>query len=278
MTDTVHTEVVFSDMHNRKAVVRNLMEKIGLLKDDVRQPGFRTTQLGDRLSLGYGEQETDFYEWVDGLIDVQLVGNHEYPSVGPKAQTMMFSGYEERDIVAEQMLRRDFNHARMSLDPDKWVAASNIGPWLIVHAGLTPAAQKELGAGQTAAEYAVILNELWIDHVTNGTIEPIFLDTRQQGNGIFWVRLPYLRAGYRDSHVPQIVGHTGYDANQKWAPPSLQNRDKNIWGLDTPGSCAALVTTDNGENLTLVESDYYVRYDENRLQGNVYRVDTDELI
>jgi hypothetical protein len=265
MTDTTH--IVFGDMHNREYVVRDLFNKVGLIDaHGNRVPGFNTVQLGDRLSLGYGEQEASFNEWVDPFIDTQLVGNHEYPAIGPMGFLMEFVGWEDRDRVAEQQVRRD-----AMADPMRWRLAHNVGPWLITHAGLTPAAQKELGAGQTAAEYAEALNDLWLKHLTERDPDPLIIDARENGVGVLWNRLTYLRAGYRaDSHVPQIVGHTPFDPNPKFQPPCVQNRDENLWAIDTPGSCAALVSTDEGQTWDLVQSDYEVRYDGNRAPTDVY--------
>lgn len=270
----VHTEIVFGDMHNREFVVRDLFEKVGLIDaDGNRAPGFKTYQLGDRLSLGYGEQEAEFNKWVDPFIDVQLVGNHEYPAIGPYASLMEFVGWEDRDRVAEQMVRRD-----VMQDLNSWKLATHVGPWLITHAGLTPRAQKELGKGKTAAEYAADLNELWVEHLQEQTPDVIIVDTMEYGNGVLWNRLPHLRAGYTATHVPQIVGHTPFDRNPKFQPPCLQNRDGNLWALDTPGSCAALVTTDGGETLELVQSDYETKYGAGRVRGEVFRIDTGDPV
>lgn len=258
---TPHTTVVFSDMHNRQLVVQNLFEKIGLITPEgERVPGFHTIQLGDLLSLGYGEQEAAFLKWVRPFIDKQLVGNHELPAFSPYSDYVSFMGWENRDIVAEQMVRAEFTKARMENDPDLWVAATNVGKWLITHAGASIQVQKELGIGKSAEAYATELNELFIDHITNKTPDPIIIGTGQQNGGIFWHRIPYLRAGYRAQHVPQIVGHTPYDHNQKFAPPSVQNRDGNLVCIDTPGSCCAMLTQDDGETWQIVTSDYEVKY------------------
>lgn len=252
-------------MHNRQLVVQNLFEKIGLITPEgERVPGFHTIQLGDLLSLGYGEQEADFLKWVRPFIDKQLVGNHELPAFSPYSDYVSFVGWDERDIVAEQMVRSEFMTARMENNPDLWVAATHVGKWLITHAGASIQVQKELGIGKSAEAYAAELNELFIDHITNKTADPIIIGTGQQNGGIFWHRIPYLRAGYRAQHVPQIVGHTPYDHNQKFAPPAVQNRDGNLVCIDTPGSCCAMLTQDDGETWQIVTSDYEVKYGNQR--------------
>jgi len=264
--------VVFGDMHNRDYIVRDLFRQIGLMDDEGnRAEGFHTIQLGDLLSLGYGEQEAEFLKWVRPFIDVQLIGNHELPVFTPYPENVLFWGWDDRDRVAEQMVRSEHRVARMHDDPNLWVPATHVGDWLITHAGLSVQGQKELGIGKTAKEYATILNEMWTEHITERTAEPIFLSAAQHVGGIFWIRLEYLRAGYRkDVHVPQIVGHTGFDHNQKFAPPALQNRDGNLIGIDTPGSCCALITEDGGKTWDMVTSRYETSYGDNRERGKVF--------
>lgn len=271
---TPHTTVVFSDMHNRQLVVQNLFEKIGLITPEgERVPGFKTIQLGDLLSLGYGEQEAEFLKWVRPFIDVQLVGNHELPAISPYSDYVSFVGWDQRDIVAEQMMRAEFTKAQMEGDPNLWTAATNVGKWLITHAGASVAVQKELkadGWDGTAAHAATMLNNLFQEHITEKSPDPIIIGTGQQNGGIFWHRIPYLRAGYRDVHVPQIVGHTPYDHNQKFCPPAVQNRDGNLVCIDTPGSCCAMLTQDDGETWQIVTSDFEVKYGNQRERGGIF--------
>ncbi len=268
---TPHTTVVFSDMHNRQLVVQNLFEKIGLITPEgARAPGFHTIQLGDLLSLGYGEQEAEFLKWVRPFIDVQLVGNHELPAISPYPDYVAFVGWENRDIVAEQMMRAEFMQAQRDLNPDLWCAATHVGKWLITHAGASIAVQKELGLGKSAEDYAIELNNLFIDHIANKSPDPIIIGTGQQNGGIFWHRIQYLRAGYRAQHVPQIVGHTHSDHNAKFSPPSPQNRDGNLMCIDTPGSCCAMLTQDDGETWQIVTSDYEVKYGSQRERGGIF--------
>jgi hypothetical protein len=272
-------KVVISDTHNREFIVKDLFRKIGLMDDDGnRVDGFHVIQLGDLLSLGYNEQEAEYLKWVRPWIDTQLTGNHEYPALGPYSSQMEFVGWEHRDIVAEQMVRHEHNLARMNNDPNMWVPTTYVGDWLISHAGITPYVQKELkkeGWDGTAKEASRIINEMWVDHVTNQTPEPIFIGTASHTGGLFWVRIEYLRAGYRDVHVPQIVGHTP----QK--EPGLQNKDGNLYCIDTQGDCCALVTEDDGKTWDMVRSDYELRWWENpngqRNGGPIYVRGTDEL-
>ncbi len=275
-----HTKIVFGDMHNRYHVVRNLFKKLGLIDDDGnRVPGFYTVQLGDLVSLGYGEQETEFLRWVRPFIDVQLIGNHELPAIGPYPDYVAFQGWDERDIVAEQMVRAEWRKAQMEFNPDLWCAATSIGDWLITHAGASVAVLKELNAiGKSAEEIALQLNNEWIDHLAERTPDPIFIGTGQSTGGIFWHRIQYLRAGYLKMHVPQIVGHTPFDHNKKYNPPALQNKDGNLWCIDTAGSCCALITQDDGKTWEPVLSDYEVFYGEGRVRGATYVRGTDGTV
>ena len=259
--------VVFGDMHNRDYCVKDLFRKIGLMDDKgERVEGFHTIQAGDLLSLGYGEQEAEFLKWVRPFIDEQLIGNHELPAFTPYSHTVQFVGWEDRDIVAEQMIRSEF----MRGEPNLWKAATNVGKWLIVHAGASIQVQKELGLiGKDAEHCAKVLNDVWEDHLSGRIPDPVILNASQSHGGIFWVRLEYLRAGYMENHVPQIVGHTGFDRNRKLSPPYWQNKARNLIGLDTPASVACLITEDEGESWDIVTSDYQLEYNMDRLQNGV---------
>ena len=276
--------IVLSDLHNREFVVRDLFSKIGIMDSEGNpnlQPGERVIQIGDLLSLGYGEQEAEFLKWVRPFITEQLVGNHELPAFTPYADYVEFVGWDQRDIVAEQMVRAEFLKAQQELDPNMWKAATHVGKWLITHAGASVAVQKELakdGWDGTASDAADRLNNLFIDHIANRTPDPIIIGTDEAQGGIFWVRIQQLRAGYLAQHVPQIVGHTPYDSNPKFQPPALQNKDKNLWAIDTPGDCCALVTEDDGETWEVFRSDYEVRYGRGRQRGQVYERVTGDLV
>jgi len=271
--------VIFSDTHNRDFVVKDLFHKIGLMDENGnRAEGFKTIQLGDLLSLGYGEQEAEFLKWVRPFIDIQLIGNHELPVFTPYPHMVEFVGWEHRDIVAEQMVREEFVRARMEDDPNLWIAATHVGKWLVTHAGASVAVQKELGIGKSAKEYADDLNRLFIEHIEDRVPDPIIIGAGQHTGGIFWIRNQYIRAGYLDQHVPQIYGHTPYDDNKKFSPPATQNKAGNLWCIDTPGDCCAMITEDDGETWEVVRSDYEVRYGNTRDRGGVFSRETGDLV
>ena len=264
--------VVLSDLHNREFCAKDLFRKIGLMDEKGgRADGFHVIQIGDLLSLGYNEQEAEFLKWVRPFIDTQLVGNHDVMAFTPYPDYMEFVGWDQRDLVATQMVRDEFMKARRENDPNMWIAATYVGDWLVTHAGASIAVQKELkmeGWDGTAKDAARLLNEMWIDHIENQTPDPIFTGTGAHNGGIFWHRIEYLRAEYRAQHVNSIVGHSPYAT--KWAPPAIQNRDKNLIDIDTPGSCCALITEDDGKTWDIVTSDYEVKYGEKRNSGAVY--------
>ena len=271
---------IFGDMHNREVVVRDLFDKIGLIDSNGnRNPGFHTIQLGDLLSLGYGEQEAEFLKWVRQFIDEQLIGNHELPFFTSYPDLVAFQGMEARDIVAEQMIRSEFNKAYMlEEEPNLWKAATHVGKWLITHAGLSVALQRdELKVIGKDAEYiANLLNTEWRKCVEDRSADPLFLHAGEHNGGIFWHRLNYLRAGYQSCHVPQIVGHTPWA--DKMCPPAIQNKDSNLWCIDTPGGCAVLLTEDDGETFELVQSDYEVLYGAGRVRGTIINRHTKEEV
>lgn len=270
--------IVLSDMHNRMACARDLFQKIGLMDEDgERVDGFHVIQLGDLLSLGYGEQEVEFLEWVRPFIDEQLIGNHELPALVHRPDLVKFVGWEDRDIVAEQMVRSEFRQAyTQSEDSNLWKAATHVGKWLITHAGASHMVLSELEVeDKTARAIAHTLNDLFDDMIMTNKIDPIFYHAGASDGGIFWLRLQYLRAGYRSCHIPQIVGHTPY--MDKMCPPSIQNKDGNLWAIDTPGSIAALITEDDGETWELIQSDYEYKYGDKRERGKVYVRGTSEI-
>jgi hypothetical protein len=80
--------------------------------------------VGDILSLGYGEQEISFFNWVWDFIDVACLGNHEYPAINSDNR-ILFSGWDGRDVAAEHKVRSQWNQQ------EKWVAAASVGDWLI---------------------------------------------------------------------------------------------------------------------------------------------------
>jgi len=248
--------VIVGDMHNRLEAVTSLFLRIGIIDENGnRNPGFHVIQMGDRLSLGYFEQEAEFYQRVDPWIDVQLLGNHEYPFVAQNPNDVMFGGAENRDYVAEQMLRRDYFLG-------KWQMVTSVGKWLITHAGLHPAWMTigPLVHCNTASDYAETLEMMFEDFrevPANQTSEhpywPVFNAIGQQRSssnfgpkygGIVWNDIADLKPAYEEqTGVPQICGHSSY------CDTGLQTPD--LWCLDTKGGCAALVTSDDGETFEL---------------------------
>lgn len=100
--------IISGDLHARWKPARQLFERVGLIAcptddpfDDIRQPGFRHVQLGDAVSLGYGEIEAEFYRWLMTIVGVDdaLLGNHELPAVWWHPNAVMFHGYYDRDEI-----------------------------------------------------------------------------------------------------------------------------------------------------------------------------------
>lgn len=250
--------VIVSDIHNRLAAITALFRRIGIIdENDVKQDGFYVIQVGDRLSMGYGEQEDFFYKTVDPWIDKQLLGNHEWPWVCNHREFCKYDGMENQDIVAEQMLRRDF---RMG----KWDIVTHVGDWLITHAGLHPTYMNvgKLAECSTAAEYAQAIEDMWVEFMQVSSYEarqhPYFELFSGKGHrrttnyrlalpvgGILWSDIVDLTPEYEveNTHVPQICGHSSY------CKTGLQA--ENLWCIDTHGGVAALVTEDEGKTFEL---------------------------
>lgn len=232
-------DVVIGDIHARQDALHTLLYKIGIINSTgERLPGYRIHQLGDALSLGYGEQEADFFKWFLELIspeDVLLLGNHELPAVWGN-HTMDFHGWDDRDVEAEEMVKDLFRR-------DRYRVASHVGDWLLTHAGLIPTYQKTLRQQgiETAADVAGFLNERFVDLVNNKVNEDMYerygihgVQARAAGmiegmdegfGGIFWVRTRAHVAGYRpEHHLKQMFGHTPYGPKQL---------GEYLWLLDT---------------------------------------------
>lgn len=220
-------EVVIGDIHARQEKLERLLTQIGVLADGKRQPGYRLRQLGDAVSLGYGEQEAEFLTWFYGLLeddDVLLLGNHELPAIWQN-RGMDFAGYEDHDVVALQMVRDAFREGRYRV-------ATHVNGWLCTHAGLDPSYgvyyRPELPLDQIVEKLDTAFWQAYRDgermqhsHVITGVGE--------YGGGIYWLRWNGLCAHYpptpQDSRIPQIVGHTPRG-------PEL-HKSGQLWLLDT---------------------------------------------
>lgn len=222
-------DIVIGDIHSRLDAARELLEKIGVITinsgdpmTDTRNPGFRLHQLGDAVSLGYGEQEATFWYWWMRVVqdhDILLIGNHELPAFFHEPG-MQFDGYAQHDVVVHSEVRRLFMQGRYKV-------ASHVGPWLLTHAGLRVKYQHEYSL-HTSKQAEVKLERLFEDAMKNRTPSQPFhpiCGTDSGRGGIFWLRWDHLRAGYHEKHVPQIVGHSPQGP--------LLHKTGNLWLLDT---------------------------------------------
>ena len=222
--------VVIGDIHARIEALRLLLADIGIISitsedpmTDTRNEGFRLHQLGDALSLGYGEIEANFYRYFWHIVnddDVICIGNHELPVMWPN-WTMDFSGWESRDVEAEQMVKERWHQERL-------VAASSVGDWLLTHAGLIPRYQHEYrDAGASMREVAEDLHTKLLCSIHDnargrhgGEIE----GQDDHMGGIFWVRPDGHMNMDREIHFKQMFGHT---------PRGPEEIRPNVWLLDT---------------------------------------------
>lgn len=247
-------EVAIGDVHSRWEPFRTLLEKIGVITinsgdpmTDVRNDGYRIHQLGDAVSLGYGEIEANFYRYfwhIMGEDDVALLGNHELPAIWHD-RSMDFNGVEDHDPEVWEMIRSYWKEDRLR-------AASSVGDWLLTHAGLAASHQKhyeECSASELAYELDLELYRAIDERIpaqAHGPIAGMF----EGSGGIFWARLD--RNKYRtDKHMKQVFGHTPSNPdciNNMWridTYPTQEFFDKKKAGLPVGkkdwGSCAALV-------------------------------------
>lgn len=213
--------VVIGDIHARQTALRTLLYKIGVLKlgntpdKDVRQEGFKLYQLGDAVSLGYGEKEAAFFRYFESILqdhDVVLLGNHEAQCLFGNG-SMNFSGWEDRCAETEELVKSRWCRGG-------YVAAANVGGYLLTHAGLTTYHQgrmSELSLDETVN----FLNEDLVRAVetsrwANG--RDVICGMDELEGGILWAR-----PGEIDTGLKQIFGHT----------PVGPAKYGNNWLLDT---------------------------------------------
>lgn len=223
-------DVIIGDIHARWDTFRALLEEIGVISitsgdpmKDVRNEGFRIHQLGDALSLGYGEVEANFYRYFWHIInddDVILLGNHELPVVWPN-WSMDFHGWDERDSEAEMMVKEKWGEHRL-------VAASSVGDWLLTHAGLIPRYQRPYREeGASMGEVAQHLHKLLLEDISdNARAQLGGAITGMDGmmGGIFWVRPQGHMNMEPGLHFKQMFGHT------PGGPTELR---PGVWMIDT---------------------------------------------
>ncbi len=245
--------VVVSDMHNRLEASRDLFRMAGITDGSGdRLPDVHVIQLGDMLSLGYGEQESAFAEEFWPLIDMHLIGNHEYPALNSNPG-IRFSGWSGRDQIAEQFVRSKFMGGEYQI-------ATWVGDWLITHAGLFPSFMEQVDSDGTndASSISEQLNVKFVDHAASGfRLSDRVFDAigyqrggRDQVGGVLWNDVSDLGPVYEKSEngkfVPQIIGHSSY--NEQW------QHGEDLWCIDSRSGVRALVSDDAGESWQLFES------------------------
>lgn len=259
-------DVVIGDIHARQEACRTLLEKIGIITinsgdpmTDVRNDGFRIHQLGDAVSLGYGELESNFLTWWDHVSapeDVWLIGNHELPVMWHD-RSMDFSGIEDHDPLAWQMVL-DF------MKDGRYRAASSVGEWLLTHAGLDNWFQRDYNfTMNSASEVAEMLDNMLVDTIEERTPAQRRHPIAGMMHGIFWSR--DVPEEYNDSLFKQMFGHTPvgpirYHGGMLWnldtCPTQMfyeKKRSGHPVGRSDYGSCAAMVfdTPESGPRLVL---------------------------
>ena len=262
---------IVSDVHGRKEKLYQALLRSGFIYADwSRAPKTHLIQIGDLVSLGYDEQEADFYEQTFDLFDETLIGNHEIPAFHFDPHIVMFDGFYARpsadrwtgtnvvkdngwkigaDPAATMMVRSNFFKG-------KYKVATSVGKWLITHAGVSPFWQKKLDKidiPREASAYVEYLenkfielqlaqrNFALIDGIPSNRGGPY----KSNVGGILWLDFNTLRAGYSDVHLPQLVCHS-----HQSSPPTFVGN--NLVCIDTNKGVCVLTTEDNGESFTSV--------------------------
>lgn len=251
--------LIIGDIHSRWPKFLQVLQRAGVIDDKGnRVDGFRIIQLGDAVSLGYGDKEKDFYASLDGWIDEFVIGNHELPAFWWNGNDMQlgFNGYEDRDREAEKLVQKRYSEGG-------YVAAASVGKWVITHAGIAPIYQKVNGyrasnvhEGMSTEEIVMDLNMRFRQCQKYRRYDPV-ISGRQMGGayqGIFWLRIWHLQNGYGAMHIPQIVGHTPH---VEYAPKQIV--EERLWCIDSPpvhdymhGGVVGLLTEDDGENFEVI--------------------------
>lgn len=244
-------------MHARKKHVATVLHRAGVMDIHGNRIGdVKVTSLGDMVSLGYDEPEAAFLEWVDKFIDERIVGNHEaFPLCPhPDLNFVGFDGEPYMNFQGKEIFPGTADPAAVAIvrrwsDEGRYKVASSVGPWLLTHAGLRPALQRYYREHEAELPDIVHdLNRRWRSCVGQpGMNDEFITDGSQHKGGILWQRFQHIRAGYSDTHLPQIVGHSADCGPALW-------RTGNLWCIDTEGGCAGLYTEDEGQTFRLITS------------------------
>jgi hypothetical protein len=205
--DPALTRVVIGDIHGDVVGLGALLQAIRVIDADRRrQDGFWVVQLGDLLHMGHRQmvRDRDTALLADGVVDVQLVGNHElWHAYGLDAG--FFHGIDP-DVYPEtrEALRR-------WIDRGQLLAACDIDGWLISHAGVHSCYAS--GLARDAASAAEQINERFRRRLSSRKAVALFDAVGysrggvSEHGGIFWEDFKLLA---RDATNPwrQIVGHT----------------------------------------------------------------------
>lgn len=253
---------IVGDVHGRGKKLKHCLAEAGVIEDDdtyTRIPGWHTIQLGDLVSLGYGEIERPFLDSITGLFDTKLVGNHELPAIHPSPWTIQFMGWDKRDKAAVDWVRGQWEAVT-------YQASASVGKWLITHAGLHPGyydmwhPDEEYDNGFDVKLLSEKINQQFVERIEDETLLNGSFDGIGHERGgpdmygsIFWGDLDYLKQSYeygKHRGLPQIVGHT-----PRYKP---QEHIKDLlWCIDTPrvngdwGGVACITTDDDGANWEL---------------------------
>lgn len=181
---------VIADAHGRWNLVKGLLAQVGLPRE-----GVTVVQLGD-LANGIAASQIDDAVALklvhDGVIDVMLCGNHEYPFLGGPA----FYGYFPHGEIRRSLLTlRDKGALRAAY------AAHDV---LVTHAGCGSYLVREYGA--SVPHLCSTINEMWDHNPHHELFSSIGVARggRSRYGGILWADW----SEPKPNSVLQVIGHT----------------------------------------------------------------------
>jgi len=232
-------KVIVGDVHGSWGDFIELLKLCGAVNENgEKNPGYHIIQLGDFPNLGYGQVEHAGHLEALSLVDEALLGNHDAAALG----IVNFDGFEDRDLKCEYQVQCQHFQGRYKV-------ATNIGDWLITHAGISPYLYYKLNYENVPAY--VIANDLngrFRQYMELGARSAVIsgYDIFTHSNGILWLRYTELTK-YPETTVKlkQIRGHCHFVG-------ATLDETGSIWNLAGHHELAALVTEDEGKTFKLV--------------------------
>ncbi len=231
--------VVVGDTHGNYALLDSVLQSAGVIsangkrKDDVK----RLIHIGDLIDGRNREGDLLSVQSGEKYFDELVIGNHEAAYMGGTS----FIGEEPLEMETRLLINRLEREG-------KFVAATNIGEWLLVHGGVAPQVMKQLPDAPNANTIAENLNELWrfghdgIKERVFNSVSGVRLGSSSYG-GVMWCDFRELIRDEDQLTVPQIIGHTPWPQATFSPKGSVLNLD--VGGM-APKAVSAAVIDEKG--------------------------------